>query len=117
MLITVYVCSSSQASSAERLAQQGAGDSPGDDPWRITEEQLEYYTNQFRSLQPDLGALILGMDDPATTAPTLIGKNDFQTVSPVTLFASLFFLQELLQNTSSLNPSSRYQNSPTFGKC
>ncbi|XP_035504233.1 ralBP1-associated Eps domain-containing protein 2 isoform X4 [Scophthalmus maximus] len=49
-----------RASSAERLAQQGAGDSPGDDPWRITEEQLEYYTNQFRSLQPDLGALILG---------------------------------------------------------
>ncbi|XP_028818925.1 ralBP1-associated Eps domain-containing protein 2 isoform X2 [Denticeps clupeoides] len=31
-----------------------------DDPWRITEEQLEYYTHQFRSLQPDLGALILG---------------------------------------------------------
>lgn len=35
-----------------------------DDPWRITEEQLEYYTNQFKTLQPDLGALILGMDPP-----------------------------------------------------
>lgn len=53
---------SSQASSAERLAQQGAVDDSEDDPWRITEEQLEYYTNQFKSLQPDLGALILGMD-------------------------------------------------------
>ncbi|XP_026108075.1 ralBP1-associated Eps domain-containing protein 2 isoform X1 [Carassius auratus] len=31
-----------------------------DDPWRITEEQREYYTNQFRSLQPDLSALIMG---------------------------------------------------------
>lgn len=31
-----------------------------DDPWRITEEQREYYTNQFRSLQPDLSALIVG---------------------------------------------------------
>ncbi|XP_062251176.1 ralBP1-associated Eps domain-containing protein 2 [Platichthys flesus] len=46
--------------SAERLAQQTADDYSDDDPWRITEEQLEYYTNQFRNLQPDLGALILG---------------------------------------------------------
>ncbi|KAM4547922.1 ralBP1-associated Eps domain-containing protein 2 isoform 2-T2 [Odontesthes bonariensis] len=46
-----------RASSVERLDQQGT---VNDDPWRITEEQLEYYTNQFKSLQPDLGALILG---------------------------------------------------------
>ncbi|KAI4882352.1 hypothetical protein NFI96_031870, partial [Prochilodus magdalenae] len=31
-----------------------------DDPWRITGEQLQYYTHQFRTLQPDLNALILG---------------------------------------------------------
>ncbi|XP_022614817.1 ralBP1-associated Eps domain-containing protein 2 [Seriola dumerili] len=49
-----------RASSAERLAQQGVVDYSDDDPWRITEEQLEYYTNQFKTLQPDLGALILG---------------------------------------------------------
>ncbi|KAM3619220.1 uncharacterized protein V6R79_004719 [Siganus canaliculatus] len=49
-----------RASSSERLDQQGAEDYSDDDPWRITEEQLEYYTNQFKSLQPDLGALILG---------------------------------------------------------
>ncbi|XP_075901304.1 ralBP1-associated Eps domain-containing protein 2 isoform X2 [Nelusetta ayraudi] len=48
------------ASSSERLDQQGLDDYSDSDPWRITEEQLEYYTNQFRSLQPDLGALILG---------------------------------------------------------
>ncbi|XP_070688261.1 ralBP1-associated Eps domain-containing protein 2 [Pempheris klunzingeri] len=47
-----------RASSSERLDQQG--NYSDDDPWRITEEQLEYYTNQFKSLQPDLGALILG---------------------------------------------------------
>ncbi|XP_068448872.1 ralBP1-associated Eps domain-containing protein 2 isoform X2 [Clinocottus analis] len=49
-----------RTSSLERLDQQGLGDYPDEDPWRITEEQLEYYTNQFKSLQPDLGALILG---------------------------------------------------------
>ncbi|KAJ3598970.1 hypothetical protein NHX12_032933 [Muraenolepis orangiensis] len=32
------------------------------DHWRITEELQEYYTIQFRSLQPDLGALVLGTD-------------------------------------------------------
>ncbi|XP_072295244.1 ralBP1-associated Eps domain-containing protein 2 [Eucyclogobius newberryi] len=47
------------AGSSERLDQQGAV-YPDDDPWRITEEQLQYYTNQFTSLQPDLGALIIG---------------------------------------------------------
>ncbi|KAM9385453.1 ralBP1-associated Eps domain-containing protein 2 isoform 2-T2 [Pholidichthys leucotaenia] len=49
-----------RAASTERLEQQGLVDYSEDDPWRITEEQLEYYTNQFKSLQPDLGALILG---------------------------------------------------------
>lgn len=49
-----------RASSVERLDQQAPEDYTDDDPWRITEEQLEYYTNQFKTLQPDLGALILG---------------------------------------------------------
>ncbi|XP_045146679.1 LOW QUALITY PROTEIN: ralBP1-associated Eps domain-containing protein 2 [Echinops telfairi] len=31
-----------------------------DEPWRITEEQREYYVNQFRSLQPDPSAFISG---------------------------------------------------------
>ncbi|XP_054645413.1 ralBP1-associated Eps domain-containing protein 2 isoform X3 [Dunckerocampus dactyliophorus] len=35
-------------------------DEDDNDPWRMTEEQREYYTNQFQSLQPDLGAFILG---------------------------------------------------------
>ncbi|KAL2089514.1 hypothetical protein ACEWY4_014202 [Coilia grayii] len=48
-----------RAQSNERLADRAADDY-SDDPWRITEEQREYYTNQFRSLQPDLGGLILG---------------------------------------------------------
>ncbi|XP_034529820.1 ralBP1-associated Eps domain-containing protein 2 isoform X2 [Notolabrus celidotus] len=48
------------SSSSERLEQQGVVDYSDDDPWRITEEQLEYYTNQFKTLQPDLGSLILG---------------------------------------------------------
>lgn len=51
---------SSQTSSSEKLDQQTVADYSDSDPWRITGEQLEYYTNQFKSLQPDLGALILG---------------------------------------------------------
>ncbi|XP_004689945.1 PREDICTED: ralBP1-associated Eps domain-containing protein 2 isoform X2 [Condylura cristata] len=31
-----------------------------EEPWRITEEQREYYVNQFRSLQPDPSAFISG---------------------------------------------------------
>ncbi|XP_053311927.1 ralBP1-associated Eps domain-containing protein 2 [Spea bombifrons] len=31
-----------------------------DDPWRITEEQREYYTNQFKTLQPNLKSFISG---------------------------------------------------------
>lgn len=49
-----------QVSSSERLDQKGLDDYSDSDPWRITEEQREYYTNQFMSLQPDLDALILG---------------------------------------------------------
>ncbi|XP_059384321.1 ralBP1-associated Eps domain-containing protein 2 isoform X1 [Carassius carassius] len=45
--------------SVERLVERAEMDY-SDDPWRITEEQREYYTNQFRSLQPDLNALIMG---------------------------------------------------------
>ncbi|KAJ8378723.1 hypothetical protein AAFF_G00237010 [Aldrovandia affinis] len=48
-----------QAHSVERLVDHSAEDYH-DNPWRITEEQREYYTNQFKTLQPDLGALILG---------------------------------------------------------
>ncbi|XDV46453.1 hypothetical protein PO909_014346 [Leuciscus waleckii] len=45
--------------SVERLVERAEVDY-SDDPWRITEEQREYYTIQFRSLQPDLSALIVG---------------------------------------------------------
>ncbi|XP_061593907.1 ralBP1-associated Eps domain-containing protein 2 isoform X2 [Cololabis saira] len=45
---------------AQESDQQDVEDSSDSDPWRITEEQLDYYTNQFKTLQPDLEALILG---------------------------------------------------------
>ncbi|XP_023679761.2 ralBP1-associated Eps domain-containing protein 2-like isoform X1 [Paramormyrops kingsleyae] len=48
-----------KALSVEALVDHNSEDY-SDDPWRITEEQREYYTRQFTSLQPDLGALILG---------------------------------------------------------
>ncbi|KAI9535812.1 hypothetical protein NQZ68_040315 [Dissostichus eleginoides] len=43
-----------------RSRAEPAGGAEPEDPWRISEEQLQYYTAQFRSLQPDLGGLILG---------------------------------------------------------
>ncbi|TRY67991.1 hypothetical protein DNTS_035554 [Danionella cerebrum] len=48
-----------RAQSVEHLVEQPSEDS-SDDPWRMTEEQLQYYTLQFRSLQPDLSAHIIG---------------------------------------------------------
>ncbi|KAL8190286.1 UNVERIFIED_CONTAM: RalBP1-associated Eps domain-containing protein 2, partial [Gekko kuhli] len=45
--------------SVEREPQDSGSNYP-DDPWRITEEQREYYINQFRSLQPDLNSFISG---------------------------------------------------------
>ncbi|XP_053164750.1 ralBP1-associated Eps domain-containing protein 2 isoform X2 [Hemicordylus capensis] len=45
--------------SVEREPQDSSSNYP-DDPWRITEEQREYYINQFKSLQPDLHSFISG---------------------------------------------------------
>ncbi|XP_060090007.1 ralBP1-associated Eps domain-containing protein 2 isoform X3 [Heteronotia binoei] len=45
--------------SVEREPQDSGSNYP-DDPWRITEEQREYYINQFKSLQPDLNSFISG---------------------------------------------------------
>ncbi|XP_021788763.2 ralBP1-associated Eps domain-containing protein 2 isoform X8 [Papio anubis] len=44
--------------SVERELQDNS--SYPDEPWRITEEQREYYVNQFRSLQPDPSSFISG---------------------------------------------------------
>uniref|UniRef100_A0A3P9AAA2 RALBP1 associated Eps domain containing 2 n=1 Tax=Esox lucius TaxID=8010 RepID=A0A3P9AAA2_ESOLU len=53
-----------QAVSVEHLQEKGvaplAVEDQSEDPWRITDEQLEYYAIQFTSLQPDLGSLIQG---------------------------------------------------------
>ncbi|XP_038956406.1 ralBP1-associated Eps domain-containing protein 2 isoform X11 [Rattus norvegicus] len=45
--------------SVERELQENNSNYP-DEPWRITEEQREYYVNQFRSLQPDPSSFISG---------------------------------------------------------
>ncbi|CAH6780071.1 Reps2 [Phodopus roborovskii] len=48
-----------QSFSVERELQDNNSNYP-DEPWRITEEQREYYVNQFRSLQPDPSSFISG---------------------------------------------------------
>ncbi|XP_015981865.2 ralBP1-associated Eps domain-containing protein 2 isoform X8 [Rousettus aegyptiacus] len=45
--------------SVEREPQDNNSNYP-DEPWRITEEQREYYVNQFRSLQPNPSSFISG---------------------------------------------------------
>lgn len=35
-----------------------------DDVWSITDEQKEYYTKQFLTLQPDINGVILGKSCP-----------------------------------------------------
>ncbi|XP_057352009.1 ralBP1-associated Eps domain-containing protein 2 isoform X10 [Manis pentadactyla] len=45
--------------SVEREPQDNNSNYP-DEPWRITEEQREYYVNQFRFLQPDPSSFISG---------------------------------------------------------
>ncbi|KAM4798989.1 ralBP1-associated Eps domain-containing protein 2 isoform X5 [Urocitellus parryii] len=45
--------------SVERELQDNNSNYP-DEPWRVTEEQREYYVNQFRSLQPDPSSFISG---------------------------------------------------------
>lgn len=111
LLLCLIFCMSAQASSTERLDQQGVVDYTDDDPWRITEEQLEYYTNQFKSLQPDLGALILGTDTPLTAPVHMLKFMLFNCSTTVCCF------QGLWRRTSSQNPSSQYLSSHTFGKC
>ncbi|XP_037233181.1 ralBP1-associated Eps domain-containing protein 2 isoform X5 [Falco rusticolus] len=53
-------CSTPNRSLSAEREQQDSGTRYSDDPWRITEEQRDYYINQFRSLQPDLNSFISG---------------------------------------------------------
>ncbi|XP_069613417.1 ralBP1-associated Eps domain-containing protein 2 isoform X2 [Ranitomeya imitator] len=50
---------SRQSLSLERESQD-CSESYSEDPWRITQEQRDYYTNQFKSLQSDLNSFISG---------------------------------------------------------
>ncbi|KFQ92415.1 RalBP1-associated Eps domain-containing protein 2, partial [Nipponia nippon] len=53
-------CSTLNRSLSAEREQQDSSAHYSDDPWRITEEQRDYYINQFRSLQPDLNSFISG---------------------------------------------------------
>uniref|UniRef100_A0A674MQ13 RALBP1 associated Eps domain containing 1 n=1 Tax=Takifugu rubripes TaxID=31033 RepID=A0A674MQ13_TAKRU len=45
------------AAAPNELQRQSSG---YDDPWKITDEQRQYYINQFKSIQPDLNGFIPG---------------------------------------------------------
>ncbi|XP_061220502.1 ralBP1-associated Eps domain-containing protein 2 isoform X2 [Neopsephotus bourkii] len=53
-------CSTPNRSLSAEREQQDSSTHYSDDPWRITEEQRDYYINQFRSLQPDLNSFVSG---------------------------------------------------------
>uniref|UniRef100_A0A8B9IRV6 RALBP1 associated Eps domain containing 2 n=1 Tax=Amazona collaria TaxID=241587 RepID=A0A8B9IRV6_9PSIT len=53
-------CSAPSRSLSAEREQQDSSTHYSDDPWRITEEQRDYYINQFRSLQPDLNSFVSG---------------------------------------------------------
>uniref|UniRef100_A0A8C5J0X7 RALBP1 associated Eps domain containing 2 n=1 Tax=Junco hyemalis TaxID=40217 RepID=A0A8C5J0X7_JUNHY len=57
---SALTCSTPNRSLSVEREQQDSSSQYSDDPWRITEEQRDYYINQFRSLQPDLNAFISG---------------------------------------------------------
>ncbi|NWT34326.1 REPS2 protein, partial [Cardinalis cardinalis] len=57
---SALTCSTPNRSLSVEREQQDSSSQYPDDPWRITEEQRDYYINQFRSLQPDLNAFISG---------------------------------------------------------
>lgn len=42
---------------ANEIQRQSSG---YDDPWKITDEQRQYYINQFKTIQPDLNGFIPG---------------------------------------------------------
>lgn len=45
------------ATTANEIRRQS---SSYDDPWKITDEQRQYYVNQFKTIQPDLNGFIPG---------------------------------------------------------
>ncbi|XP_039594759.1 ralBP1-associated Eps domain-containing protein 1 isoform X1 [Polypterus senegalus] len=47
----------SSAATAKEIRRQS---SSYDDPWKITDEQRQYYINQFKTIQPDLNGFIPG---------------------------------------------------------
>lgn len=48
-----------------------------DDPWKITDEQRQYYINQFKTIQPDLSGFIPGRKDAQTHAYKTRGVDCF----------------------------------------
>lgn len=45
------------AATTNEIQRQSSG---YDDPWKITDEQRQYYINQFKTIQPDLTGFIPG---------------------------------------------------------
>lgn len=45
------------AATTNEIQRQSSG---YDDPWKITDEQRQYYINQFKTIQPDLNGFIPG---------------------------------------------------------
>ncbi|XP_061667783.1 ralBP1-associated Eps domain-containing protein 1 isoform X2 [Syngnathoides biaculeatus] len=54
---TIRTTMASAAAATNEIQRQSSG---YDDPWKITDEQRQYYINQFKTIQPDLTGFIPG---------------------------------------------------------
>lgn len=50
-----------------------------DDPWKITDEQRQYYINQFKTIQPDLTGFIPGRKNTKKNTHTHTIQNKRKT--------------------------------------
>lgn len=91
------------AASTNEIQRQSSG---YDDPWKITDEQRQYYINQFKTIQPDLNGFIPGEGSVSHAHTHTLGNT--QEGLLMTTFQSsvhLCAVQAQLQKSSSPNPN------------
>lgn len=70
------------ATTANEIRRQS---SSYDDPWKITDEQRQYYVNQFKTIQPDLNGFIPGELLKTEVLLDGIGQSQFHNLKNMVL--------------------------------
>ena len=74
-----------EATTANEIRRQS---SSYDDPWKITDEQRQYYVNQFKTIQPDLNGFIPGELLKTEVLLNGIGRSQFHNLKDMVSFVS-----------------------------